>query len=278
MAEVPRCRPFLDFDDKRQWFKTQVRRLQQDANRRHGTLRLNIRRQFSFEEAFRHLSLRNADEMMGRLQITFINEEGVDAEGLPGEFFGKLAKEMVNPNYALFTPTQDGCAFQFNPLSSINPDHLSYFRFVGRIVGKAVVDGFLLDARFPRSLYKHMLGVKPTHHDMQAIDPDYYKNLKMMLEYNLEDLGLRLSFSTEAHSCGRSNTVDLMRNGRNVRVTEENKERYVSLVCQYRMTTAIHQQIKAYLDGFYELVKPDLISIFTAKELELLISGMPDRL
>lgn len=42
------------------------------------------------------------------------------------------------------------------------------------------------------------------------------------------------------------------------------------------MTTAIEKQIKAYLDGFYELVKPELISIFTAKELELLISGMPD--
>eukprot|EP00957_Ditylum_brightwellii_P182328 13890481-Ditylum_brightwellii.AAC.1 len=42
------------------------------------------------------------------------------------------------------------------------------------------------------------------------------------------------------------------------------------------MTTAIQSQIKAYLKGFHELVKPDLISIFTAKELELLISGMPD--
>jgi len=276
MVKVPRCRPFLDFDVKRQWFKTQVRRLRQHANRRHGSLRLNIRRQNVFEEAFRQLSLRNADEMRGRLQITFTNEEGVDAGGLSREFFGILAKEMFNPNYALFTSTEDGCTFQPNPHSSINPDHLSYFRFVGRIVGKAVVDGFLLDAHFTRSLYKHMLSVKPTHHDMQAIDPDYYKNLKMILEYNLEDVGLDLSFSTEAHSFGRSNTVDLMRNGRNVKVTEENKEKYVSLVCQYRMTTAIEKQIKAYLDGFYELVKPDLISIFTAKELELLISGMPD--
>lgn len=121
-----------------------------------------------------------------------------------------------------------------------------------------------------------MLGVKPTHHDMQAIDPDYYKNLKMILEYNLEDIGLDLTFSTEDHSFGRSRTVDLIENGQNINVTEENKEQYVSLVCQYRMTTAIKEQTKAYLEGFNELVKPDLISIFTAKELELLISGMPD--
>ncbi len=111
---------------------------------------------------------------------------------------------------------------------------------------------------------------------MQAIDPDYYKNLKAILEYNLEDIGVELTFSAETHSFGRSHVVDLIPNGRNIKVTEENKEKYVSLVCQHRMTTAIEKQIKAYLDGFYELVKPDLISIFTAKELELLISGMPD--
>jgi len=276
MVLVPQCRPFMDFDIKRQWFKTQVRRLRQHANRRHGSLRLNIRRKHVFEDAFHQLRLRNADEMRGRLHITFRNEEGVDAGGLSREFFAILAKEMFNPNYALFTSTEDGCTFQPNPNSNINPDHLSYFRFVGRIVGKAVVDGFLLDAHFTRSLYKHMLNIKPTHHDMQAIDPDYYKNLKMILEYKLADIGLELSFSTEDHSFGRSDTFDLIKGGRNIAVTEDSKSQYVSLVCQHRMTTAIERQIKAYLEGFHELVKPELISIFTAKELELLISGMPE--
>merc|ERR1712096_503075 len=31
-----------------------------------------------------------------------------------------------------------------------------------------------------------------------------------------------------------------------------------------------------FLDGLHELMPPDLISIFTEKELELLISGLPD--
>lgn len=94
------------------------------------------------------------------MHITFQNEEGVDAGGLSREFFAILAKEMFNPNYALFMSTEDGCTFQPNPNSSINLDDLNYFRFVGRIVGKAVTDGFLLDAHFTRSLYKHMLGTK----------------------------------------------------------------------------------------------------------------------
>jgi E3 ubiquitin-protein ligase HUWE1 len=276
MVKLPECRQFLDFDVKRQWFKTQVRRLRQQASRRHGSFRLNLRRKHVFEDSFHAFIHRNADELRGRLHITFQNEEGVDAGGLSREFFAILAKEMFNPNYALFMSTEDGCTFQPNPNSSINPDDLRYFRFVGRIVGKAVVDGFLLDAHFTRSLYKHMLGVKPTHHDMQAIDPDYYKNLQMILEHNLEDIGLELTFSTEDHSFGRSQTIDLIPNGRKIPVTDDEKARYVDLVCQHRMTTAIEKQIKAYLEGFHEMVDPNLISIFTAKELELLISGMPD--
>ena len=276
MVQVTRCRSFLDFDVKRQWFKTQIRRLRQQASRRNGSLRLSIRRKHVFEDAYQQLRLRNADEMRSRLHITFRNEEGVDAGGLSREFFAILAKEMFNPNYALFTSTEDGCTFQPNQHSSINPDHLSYFRFVGRIVGKAVADGFLLDAHFTRSLYKHMLGLKPTHPDMEAIDPEYYKSLKSILEYNLADLGLELTFSTEDFSFGRRQTVDLVPNGRNVPVTDENKTEYVSLICQHRMTTAISSQIKAYLDGFYELVSRDLTAIFTPRELELLISGLPD--
>jgi len=276
MAIVPGCRPFLDFDVKRQWFRTCLRRLRQHASRRHGSLRLHIRRKHVFEDAYHQLTVRNAEEMRGRLSITFRDEEGVDAGGLSREFFAILAKEMFNPNYALFTSTEDGCTFQPNPNSSINPDHLHYFRFVGRIVGKAISDGYLLDAHFTRSLYKHMLGVKPTHHDMEAIDPDYYKNLKLILEHNLDDIGLELTFSIEDHSFGRLQTIDLVPNGRNIKVTEESKEKYVSLVCQHRMTTSIKSQIKTFLEGFNEMVRPELIAIFTAKELELLISGLPD--
>lgn len=276
LVHVPRCRVLLDFDVKRHWFKSQLRRLKQQANRRHGSLRLHINRENVLINAYHQLRVRNADEMRGRLHITFRDEQGVDAGGLSREFFGILAKEIFNPNYALFTSTEDGSTFQPNPNSSINPDHLSYFRFVGRIVGKAVLDGYLLDAHFTRSLYKHMLGIQPTHHDMEAIDPDYYKNLKTILEYNLDDLGLELTFSIEDYSFGRSRMIDLLPNGRNVPVTEENKSRYVQLVCQHRMTTSIKSQIDAYLDGFYELVSRDLISIFTPRELELLISGLPD--
>ena len=49
-------------------------------------------------------------------------------------------------------------------------------------VAKALFDGQLLDVYFTRSFYKHILSVKVTYHDIEAVDPDYYKNLKWMLE------------------------------------------------------------------------------------------------
>lgn len=64
--------------------------------------------------------------------------------------------------------------------------------------------------------------------------------------------------------------------GRNIVVTDENKFDYVRLIAHHRMTAAIKAQIESFLDGFYELVPPELICIFSPAELELLICGLPD--
>ena len=63
------------------------------------------------------------------------------------------------------------------------------------------------------------------------------------MEHNLEDIGLELTFSVEDHSFGRSQTIDLIPGGRKIPVTEDSKQRYVELVCQHRMTTAIEKQV-----------------------------------
>ena len=95
--------------------------------------------------------------MKGKLSIQFTGEEGMDAGGVSREWFATLAKEMFNPNYALFTPA-GGKASTFHPnrQSAVNPDHLVFFKFVGRIIGKAVVDNYNIQSYFTRSLYKQV--------------------------------------------------------------------------------------------------------------------------
>lgn len=55
------------------------------------------------------------------------------------EFFELLGEALVNPNYALFEEV--GGRFRPNPNSGINPNHLFYFNFTGKVMAKAVADG-----------------------------------------------------------------------------------------------------------------------------------------
>ena len=150
------------------------------------------------------------------------------------------------------------------------------------MVAKALFDGQLLDVYFTRSFYKHILGAKVTYHDIEAVDPDYYKNLKWMLENDVSEI-LDLSFGKEVdeekHILYEKTEVtdfELIPGGRNIRVTEENKDKYVDLVAEHTLTTAIRPQINAFLEGSNELIPRHLISIFNDRELELLISGLPE--
>jgi len=143
------------------------------------------------------------------------------------------------------------------------------------IIGKALYDGQLMDAHFTRSFYKHILGQPITYTDMEAIDPDYFKNLKWILENDITD-ALELSFAVQSDDFGSISNVELKPGGKGIIVTNENKEEYVRLVTEHKMTTAIRPQINAFLEGFHEMISADLVSIFTPAELELLISGLPD--
>ena len=139
----------------RAFFKMKLKRMRQNSLRSmHGSLRISVRRQNVFDDSFQSFRYKTADEMRRRLSVTFHGEEGMDAGGLTREWYSVLAREIFNANYALFTATSDSVTFQPNAQSYINPEHLSYFKFVGRVIGKAICDGQLLDAHFTRSFYK----------------------------------------------------------------------------------------------------------------------------
>ncbi|KAF5194891.1 E3 ubiquitin-protein ligase upl1-like protein, partial [Thalictrum thalictroides] len=276
MLKVPR---FIDFDNKRSHFRSKIKH-QHDHH--HSPLRISVRRAYILEDSYNQLRMRSTQDLKGRLTVHFQGEEGIDAGGLTREWYQLLSRVIFDKGALLFTTVGNDSTFQPNPNSVYQTEHLSYFKFVGRVVGKALFDGQLLDVHFTRSFYKHILGVKVTYHDIEAIDPDYFKNLKWMLENDISDV-LDLTFSMDADEeklilYERTEVTDyeLIPGGRNIRVTEENKHEYVDLVAEHRLTTAIRPQINAFLEGFNELISRDLISIFNDKELELLISGLPD--
>uniref|UniRef100_A0A9J8D2Y4 E3 ubiquitin-protein ligase HACE1 n=1 Tax=Cyprinus carpio carpio TaxID=630221 RepID=A0A9J8D2Y4_CYPCA len=119
-------------------------------------------------------------------------------------------------------------------------------------------------------------GIPVSYQDVSSIDPEYAKNLQWILDNDISDLGLELTFSVETDVFGTMEEVPLKPGGTAIQVTQDNKEEYVQLVTELRMTRAIQPQINAFLQGFHTFIPPSLIQLFDEYELELLLSGMPE--
>ncbi|XP_054281138.1 E3 ubiquitin-protein ligase HUWE1-like [Macrosteles quadrilineatus] len=250
---------------------------QEELDRKDGVLEVHVRRTEVFDDSFTQLQCRTPEEWMNSFHIVFEGEVGQDAGGLLREWYTILSHAIFNPMYTLFTTSpEDQVTYMINPSSHCNPNHLCYFKFVGRVVAKAIFDNKLLGCYFTRSFYKHILGIPVSYTDMESEDYSLYKGLIFLKENHVDMLGYEQTFSTEVQECGTVVVRDLLPNGRNINVTEDNKMQYIQLVCQMKMTGAIQKQLDSFLEGFYEIIPKELISIFNEKELELLISGMPD--
>lgn len=265
----------LDFDVKRRYFRQELERL--DEGIRRDDLGIHVRRDNVFEESFRELHRRLAEEWKNRFFVVFEDEEGQDAGGLLREWYTIISREIFNPMYALFTTSPgDRVTYMINSASHCNTNHLTYFKFVGRVIAKAIYDNKLLDCYFTRSFYKHILGKPVKYTDMESEDYSFYQGLVFLLEHDVKELGYELTFSVEVREFGVTEVRELKPNGSNIPVTEENKHEYVRLVCQEKMTGSIRKQLNAFLEGFYDIIPKRLISIFNEQELELLISGLPN--
>ncbi|KAI8340111.1 hypothetical protein BC941DRAFT_468384 [Chlamydoabsidia padenii] len=266
----------LEFDNKRNYFVQQLHK-RTEPRSHYPPLQLNVRRQYVFEDSYHQLQGRTGEEIkFGKLTVRFYDEAGVDAGGVGREWFSVLARQMFDPNYALFIASAaDKLTYQPNRASWVNPDHLSFFKFVGRVIGKAIYDGRLLDAYFTRSFYKHILNRSVDYRDVEAVDPEYYKSLVWMLDNDITNV-FDLTFSMEMDDFGTTKVIDLKPGGRDLPVTEQNKHEYVNLVTAQKLTIAIKDQINAFLQGFHDVIPASLIQIFNEQELELLISGLPD--
>lgn len=239
----------LEFDNKRNYF---TRRLHSRGELRHPQppLQLSVRRELVFLDSFKNLSFKSGDEIKyGKLSIRFHGEEGVDAGGVTREWFQVLSRQMFNPDYALFIPVaSDRTTFHPNKLSKVNEEHLMFFKFIGRIIGKALYEGRALDCHFSRAVYKRILGKAVSIKDMETLDLDYYKSLLWMLENDIEEI-ITETFSIEVDDFGDMKVVDLVENGRNIPVTEENKQEYVQRVVEYRLTGSVQTQLEKFLEG-----------------------------
>ncbi|XP_060145264.1 NEDD4-like E3 ubiquitin-protein ligase WWP2 isoform X2 [Globicephala melas] len=216
-------------------------------------------------------------DLRRRLYIIMRGEEGLDYGGIAREWFFLLSHEVLNPMYCLFEYAgKNNYCLQINPASSINPDHLTYFRFIGRFIAMALYHGKFIDTGFTLPFYKRMLNKRPTLKDLESIDPEFYKSIIWIKENNLEECGLELYFIQDMEILGKVTTHELKEGGESIRVTEENKEEYIMLLTDWRFTRGVEEQTKAFLDGFNEVAPLEWLRYFDEKELELMLCGMQE--
>ncbi|EMP28988.1 E3 ubiquitin-protein ligase HACE1 [Chelonia mydas] len=226
------------FKDRCEWFYEHLHSGQPDSDMVHRPVNENdillVHRDSIFRSSCEVVFKANCAKLKQGIAVRFHGEEGM-GQGVVREWFDILSNEIVNPDYALFTQSADGTTFQPNSNSSVNPDHLNYFRFAGQILGLALNHRQLVNIYFTRSFYKHILGIPVNYQDVASIDPEYAKNLQWILDNDIGDLGLELTFSVETDVFGAMEEVPLKPGGASILVTQDNKLPLTAVRCSRPM-------------------------------------------
>ncbi|XP_032574166.1 E3 ubiquitin-protein ligase Nedd-4 isoform X15 [Drosophila sechellia] len=260
-----------DYKQKYEYFKSHIRKPTNVPNK----FEIRIRRTSILEDSYRIISsVTKTDLLKTKLWVEFEGETGLDYGGLAREWFYLLSKEMFNPYYGLFEySAMDNYTLQINNGSGLcNEEHLSYFKFIGRIAGMAVYHGKLLDAFFIRPFYKMMLQKPIDLKDMESVDTEYYNSLMWIKENDPRIL--ELTFCLDEDVFGQKSQHELKPGGANIDVTNENKDEYIKLVIEWRFVARVKEQMSSFLDGFGSIIPLNLIKIFDENELELLMCGI----
>ncbi|KAG0234785.1 hypothetical protein BGW41_001008 [Actinomortierella wolfii] len=236
-----------------------------------------IRRDHVFEDGFDHLNPLGS-RLKGRIAISFVDQYGIPEAGIDGggvfkEFLTSLVHEAFDARAGLFMNTSDQLLYP-NPQSfAREPRKLQEYEFLGRILGKALYEGILIDAAFAGFFLSKCLGQMNYLDDLPSLDPDLYKGLMFLKNYegNFEDLALY--FTVDDEELGVSKTRELIPGGSNIQVTRQNRIRYIYLMAHYRLNYQIEAQCRAFFHGLQDLIDPKWLWMFNQQELQVMLGG-----
>lgn len=177
--------PYLvPFPDRVKLFQ-RIIKLDKEAHQGDGSAvyRVRIRRGMILEDGLTKLNVIQSN-LKKRINVVFVNaagreEVGIDAGGLFKEFWLDLSKLAFDLQYGLFLTTDDQLLYP-NPFSasghfSRESDHLTLFQFVGRILGKALYEGIVVEPKFAHFFLSKLLHSFNHLNELPSLDPDIYK-------------------------------------------------------------------------------------------------------
>lgn len=249
-------------------------------------LKVSVHRAFALEESMEHLCCIEERFIRSVMRINFLDESGVDAGGLHREWFTLLNELLMQPATGLFICTNKSeQVYALNPTSQHDngDDHLIYYYAAGRLIGRALLEGVVLNFHLALPLLKIVLGIPVTMSDVEYLDPETFKSMQWIAEHDdVESLCLDFSVTqqqqesssgeTSAHS-GEVVIVDLIPNGRHIAVTDANKVQYLERKFHYMMFESVSSQLYMFLKGMYEVIPASVLMLFDAEELDYLLCG-----
>ena len=151
---------------------------------------------------------------------------------------------------------------------------LSHFEFLGRIIGKALYEGVLIDAAFADFFLAKWIGRQSFLDDLPSLDLELYQGLVFLKNYDGDvERDLALNFTVTEEEFGQSKSVDLIPNGSSIPVTNDNRIQYIYLSAHYKVNLQIRKQCEAFFRGLKDLIDPVWIRMFEQTELQVLLGG-----
>ena len=93
------------------------------------------------------------------MNLQGLDEAGIDQDGVFKEFLEESIKRVFDPGLNLFCTTSEERLYP-SPLSHLTDNHLELLEFVGRMIGKAVYEGIVVDVPFASFFLTQVLGKK----------------------------------------------------------------------------------------------------------------------
>jgi ubiquitin-protein ligase E3 C len=279
-----------------------------------------IRRENEFDDAFEQF-YELGQGLKEPIQITFMDqfgapEAGIDGGGVTKEFLTSVTNRAFMPtDYIDMFVENDQHLLYPNPaaveehkealrqagLRENSPDFraqitelLQRYEFLGRIIGKCLYEGILVDVNFaPFFLRKWALtggagsapnesGYRPTLNDLRDLDEELYQGLHKLKTYpgDVEDFSLNFTVTdtvvvdhTTSPKRTKAITKELKPDGANTAVTNQNRLVYISYMARHRLQNQPYAQTAAFLRGLSTMIQPSWLSMFNHSELQTLISG-----
>ncbi|KAG6693556.1 hypothetical protein I3842_09G006200 [Carya illinoinensis] len=242
------------------------------------SIEIVVRRGHIVEDGFQQLNSLGS-RLKSSIHVSFLSEcglpeAGLDYGGLSKEFLTDISKAAFAPEYGLFSQTSTSDRLLIpNASARYIENGIQMIEFLGRVVGKALYEGILLDYSFSHVFVQKLLGRYSFLDELSTLDPELYRNLMYVKHYDGDVKEISLDFTVTEESFGKRHVVELKPGGKDISVTNENKMQYVHAIADYKLNRQILPFSNAFYRGLTDLISPSWLKLFNASEFNQLLSG-----